>query len=462
MQGAGDFWDGMPAGGWAVFFLAGGGGRRKHGGMMSSIQSNLYFNPHEETMSQDEIRAFQLVRLRHILRYVHDHNAFYRERMEAAGCVPEDVRTLEDLAAVPFLTKEDFRRQYPLGLLCVERERLREMHMSSGSTGTPVVMAYTEEDVEQWAQCMARCCRMAGLQTGDVFQIMPTFGLFNGGFGMYHGARQAGLFSVPASSGNTARQIMLMKDFGVRGIGSVVSYTARIIEMLDEKGVDLPELKVGIFGAESFSDEMRRRVEARLGIQAFDIYGMTETGGVGTTGMDCPAHDGIHVWEDHYITEVIDPESGKVVPDGETGELVFTSLTRQAIPVIRYRTHDLSRVVSRKPCACGRTHVRVERILGRTDDMIIVKGVNFFPKQVEQVLMGIPGVLPEYQIIITNSQGLTDIRVNVEVEDGVTSYTVEKELKEALGFSPKGDVFKPGTLPRTEGKAKRVIRQNLD
>jgi len=408
-------------------------------------------------MSRDELAAVQLKGLQWTVKHVWANNEFYRRKLTEVGVEPGDIRELEDIRELPFLTKDDFRDQYPLNMLCMPRASIREMHMSSGSTGTPVVMAYTEADLVQWAECMARCQIMAGLQPGDVIQIMPTFGLFNGGFGFYHGARRAGLFTVPASSGNTARQIMLMRDFKVKAMGSVVSYSARIIEMLDEKGLELPDLKIGIFGAESFSDEMRNRVEARLGIKAFDIYGMTETGGVGTTGMDCEARCGIHVWEDQYLTEIVDPVTGAPLPDGAVGEVIFTSLTREAIPVIRYRTRDLTRIVSRERCACGRTSLRIDRIEGRCDDMLIVKGVNFFPKQVEQALMEIPGVLPEYQIILENDHGVTDVRINVEAQEGVTGYMVEKQLKERLGFSPKGDVFKPGTLPRTEGKAKRVF-----
>lgn len=418
-----------------------------------------FWNERAETLSRDELAAVQLEGLRRTVAHVWANNDFYRARLSQAGVEPGDIRSLEDVRELPFLTKDDFRDQYPLGMLCLPRASIREMHMSSGSTGTPVVMAYTEADLAQWAECMARCVVMAGLQPGDAIQIMPTFGLFNGGFGFYHGARKAGLFSVPASSGNTARQVMLMRDFKVKAMGAVVSYAARIIEMLDEKGLELPDLKVGIFGAESFSDEMRKRVEARLGIQAFDIYGMTETGGVGTTGMDCPARCGIHVWEDQYLTEIVDPETGKPLPDGAIGEVIFTSLTREAIPVIRYRTRDLTRIVSRERCACGRTSLRIDRIEGRCDDMLIVKGVNFFPKQVEQALMEIPGVLPEYQIILEDDHGVTDVRINVEAREGVTGYMVEKHLKERLGFSPKGDVFKPGALPRSEGKAKRVFRE---
>ena len=418
----------------------------------------LYWNERAETMGRDEMAALQLKSLQWTVNHVWANNEFYRHKLAEAGVEPGDIRSLGDIANLPFLTKDDFREQYPLGMLCMPRTSIREMHMSSGSTGTPVVMAYTEADLTQWAECMARCQVMAGLQPGDAIQIMPTFGLFNGGFGFYHGARRAGLFTVPASSGNTARQIMLMRDFKVKAMGAVVSYSARIIEMLDDKGLELPDLKIGIFGAESFSDEMRNRVESRLGIKAFDIYGMTETGGVGTTGMDCEARCGIHVWEDQYITEIVDPVTGVPVPDGAVGEVILTSLTRESIPVIRYRTRDLSRIVSRERCACGRTSLRIDRIEGRCDDMLIVKGVNFFPKQVEQALMEIPGVLPEYQIILEDDHGVTDVRVNVEAQDGVTGYMVEKHLKERLGFSPKGDVFKPGTLPRSEGKAKRVFR----
>lgn len=422
---------------------------------MNTLQ---YWNKEAETLSRDELTALQIKLLQRTVQHVWANSAYYRKKMDAADVEPGDIRELADVRYLPFMTKDDFRLAYPLDMLCVPRRTLREMHMSSGSTGTPVVMAYTEADLAQWANCMARCMVMAGLQPGDTIQVTPTFGLFNGGFGFYHGARQLGLFTVPASSGNTLRQIKLLHDFKVKGIGSVVSYMPRIIELLDQQKMELPDLKVGIFGAETFSDEMRTRIESRLGIQAFDIYGMTETGGVGTTGMDCPAHAGIHVWEDQYLVEIVDPASDKVLPDGELGEAVFTSLTREAIPVIRYRTKDLTRIISREKCACGRTSLRIERIKGRCDDMLIVKGVNFFPKQVEQALMQIPGVLPEYQIILEEHDGTTDVRVNVEARENVTSYMVEKQLKECLGFSPKGDIFKPGTLPRTEGKAKRVIR----
>ncbi|MBQ7258102.1 MAG: phenylacetate--CoA ligase [Abditibacteriota bacterium] len=418
---------------------------------------DYYFNVKAETMSRDEIIYNQEKSLRRVVINAYANNDFYKAKFDKLGVNVRDIKGLEDLPKLGFIDKEDFREQFPMGMLCVPKEDLREIHMSSGSTGTPVAMVYNEHDLNQWAECMARCYTMAGLFEGDPVQITPTFGMFNGGLGMFHGARKAGLFIVPASSGNTPRQIRLMRDFNVKCLTGVVSYTVRIMEVMDEMGIELPNLKVGIFGAESFSTLMRERIEKRLGIDAFDIYGMTETGGVGTTGMDCRDHSGIHIWEDQYIVEIINPETGEVVPDGEYGEVVFTSLHRESIPIIRFKTGDLSRVISREPCACGRTHTKIEQIRGRKDDMIIVKGVNFFPKQVETALLEIPGVLNEYQIIVFEKDGVRDVRINVEAEDGVTGYIVEKKLKETLGFSPKGDVFKPGTLPRREGKAQRVI-----
>ena len=424
-----------------------------------------FWNREIETMSRDALEALQLKGLQKTLRRVWGCE-WWRNLLHKRGMSdPEDVKSLDDLRNLPFLTKEDFREAYPLKMSTVDRKELLEFHMSSGSTGTPVVMAYTKNDLNQWADTMARCFTMAGLEAGDTFQIMPTFGLFNGGFGCYHGCRKAGLFCVPASSGNTERQIKLMRDFRVKGFCSVVSYVPRIIEKLDADASgdhDIPSLRVGVFGSETFSDEMRKKIENRLHIECFDIYGMTETGGIGTTGQDCSAHAGIHVWDDYYITEIIDPATGKNVPDGEYGEVVFTSLSREAMPIIRYRTHDISRIVSREKCACGRTHVRIDRITGRTDDMLIVKGVNFYPRQVEQALMEIPGVKDEFQIILEEHNGMTDVTINVEAEPGVTGHTVAKHLRERLGFLPKGDVFPVGALPRTEGKAKRVIRKKVD
>lgn len=424
--------------------------------------SDYYFNQVCETMSQDEIIARQNELLKEKVRYVVANNAYMRELYANAGVVAEDFRGIEDIAKLPIIAKANFRETYPLGMCCVPKKEIREMHMSSGSTGTPVVMPYTKYDMDQWSECMARCYRMAGALPGDPIQIMPSFGLFNGGFGMYNGAHAADLFIIPTGSGNTERQIRLARDFNTRIFAAVISYTGRLIEVMEKMNIELPSLKIGIFGAETVTTAMMEKISARLNMDVFNIYGMTETGGVGTLGMDCRDHSGIHVWEDHYYLEVVDPVTKKVLPDGELGELVVTSLTRQALPVIRFKTGDLTRIVSREKCACGRTHLKIDHISGRTDDMLIIKGVNFFPSQVEQVLLEIPGVHSEYQIIMEEKDGVNDVRILVEAEEGVTGYRVEKLLKERLGFSPKGEVLPIGSLPRVDGKAVRVIRRKLD
>lgn len=419
------------------------------------------FQPDLESMSRDQLSAVQQERLQKIAAYVYERNPLYRERFQQAGVGPDDIRDLSDIRKLPTMSKEDLRLSYPNGFLCEDIANIREMHMSSGSTGTPIAMLYNQHDLDQWAECMARCYVMAGSRPGDPIQITPSFGLFNGGFGMYHGARKAGLFIIPTGAGNTARQIKLARDFGTRIMTGVVSYGIRILEeLLREGGDKLPKMELGVFGAETFSDSMRKTLQDGLGIEPFDVYGMTETGGVGTLGQDCPDHSGIHVWEDHYIVEVLDRLTKEPVPDGQPGELYVTSLTRQSVPVIRFRTGDITRVLSRDTCACGRTHVRIASISGRVDDMLIIKGINFFPSQVEQALMEIPGVLPNYQIIIEDHHGVKDVRINVEADGSVTGFTVEKHLKERLGFSPKGDVFPAGGLPRQEGKAKRVFYDN--
>ncbi|MDR1492201.1 MAG: phenylacetate--CoA ligase [Planctomycetaceae bacterium] len=425
---------------------------------MSLTQTDdVTFATQPELVSRDETRNHQERLFRKMISYVYENNAFYRKRFNEAGITPQEIRGLDDINCVPMISKTEFRETYPLGMCCVPREIIREIHMSSGSTGVPVVMPYTKDDVKQWADCMARCYRMSGAAPGDPVQITPSFGLFNGGFGMYHGAREAELFVIPTGAGNTERQIRLARDFKTRIFTAVVSYGIRIIEIMNNMGIELPDLKIGIFGAESFTDAMKKQIRNGLGVEPFDIYGMTETGGVGTLGMDCRAHQGIHVWEDHYYIEVADVTTHKPVPDGHLGELIATSLTRQALPVIRFRTGDLTRIVSREKCSCGRTHTRIETISGRADDMLIVKGINFFPSQVEQVLLEIPGVHPHYQIIIEDVEGVKDVRINVEAEPDVTGYMVEKHLKERLGFSPKGDVYKPGELARQDGKAQRVF-----
>ncbi len=423
-----------------------------------SIAEGMYWNKAIETASATEIQQIQLERLQKIVQYVSQSNRLYKTRFDRQGLEPANIRTLEDIRLLPFMGKADLEEDYPFGYCCVSRDRIREIHLSSGSTGKPVVMFYTEEDLDQWATCMARCYNMAGLGKGTVLQITPSFGLFNGGFGFYHGARKAGFFVIPAGPGNTLRQIQLANDFRADAIAGVASYGIRIMEVMREKGIKITSLKKGLFGAEVASREMKKRLQREMGIEVFDIYGMTETGGVGTTGMDCHAHDGIHVWEDHYLVEVVDPDTGQPMADGQRGELVFTSLTRTAFPVIRFRSGDLSRIKSRSQCECGRTHLRIDYIEGRVDDMLIIKGVNFFPAQVEEVLMSIPGVREQYRIVLTERDGAKDAYLEVEVEEGIVPGRIERELRQVLGFSLDIKTRRPGELRRSAGKARRVIR----
>jgi len=425
-------------------------------GIKNSLK-NIYWEREIETAPREEIEKIQLKRLKDTVEYFYKSNPVYRKHLDSKGVKPGDIKSLEDIKYLPFMDKSTLRENYPLGYLCVDKKKIREVHMSSGFTGKPVMMLYTEQDIDQWATCMARCYRMAGIEEGTVIQITPSFGLFNGGFGFYHGARKAGLFVIPTGPGNTLRQIKLANDLKTEVITGVVSYGIRIMEVMKDNNLSIPSLKKGLFGAEVFSQKMKKRLSSGLGIEVFDIYGMTETGGVGTTGMDCPFHNGIHVWEDQYIVEVVDPNSGEPVPDGQEGELVFTSLTRRAVPVIRFRSGDLSSIKSREKCDCGRTHLRIDYIKGRVDDMLIVKGVNFFPGQVEEVLMSIPGVREHYQIIVEEENGIKNAYLHVEAEEGVDSSQIEKKLGETLGVSLKSKIFKPGQLERKPGKAERVV-----
>ncbi len=422
-----------------------------------SHDKNIYWDKEIETLSREEIEKIQLKRLQRVVKYLYESNPVYRKNLEAKGINPEEIKKLEDIKILPFMDKNTLRENYPLGYLCVDKKKIREIHMSSGFTGKPVMMAYTEEDIDQWATCMARCYRMAGIQEGAVIQITPSFGLFNGGFGFYHGARKAGLFVIPTGPGNTLRQIKIANDLKTEVITGVVSYGIRIMEVMKENDLSIPSLKKGLFGAEIFSREMKKRLSQGLGIEVFDIYGMTETGGVGTTGMDCPSHTGIHVWEDQYIVEVIDPQTEELLPDGREGELVFTCLTRSAMPLVRFRSGDLSRINTREKCDCGRTHLRIDYIKGRVDDMLIYKGVNFFPSQVEEVLMSIPGVKEHYQIVVKEKNGIKNVFLNVEAEQGVNAIEIERKIGESIGVKIKSNLFKPGQLERKPGKAERII-----
>ncbi len=411
-------------------------------------------------MPREQLEKLQIQRLRQTIDRIKRQNRLYWEKIGKVE--PDDIKSLKDLQKLPFLTKEDLRKAYPFKLACADKSEFVRFHMSSGTTGTPVVNPYTASDVEQWGEIMARCLTAAGLGATDTLQITPSFGLFNGGFGFHYGAEKVGCFVVPIGPGRSLLQLKFMKDFGTTALAGIASYPLRLIEVAKQEGFDFSEtnLKVGIFGAEVWSDEMRSYIESEMGIETFDIIGMTESGGVGL-GIDCKFHNGIHVWEDHYIVEIIDPETGQVLPDGEEGELVITTLTRQGLPLIRYRTRDITKVVSRQRCDCGRTHLRIDRIKGRTDDMLKVKGVCFYPRQIEEIVMRHPNILPNYQIVIGKVEGKDTVKLVIESKsaDRALKERIEEEIYSTLGLHVEVILEKEGKLPRTPGKAVRVKKE---
>ena len=418
------------------------------------------FNPKMETLPREEIEKLQIERLRKTLRFLKNSRSKLKEKYKEIE--PEDIKSLDDLKNLPFTTKDELRDCYPFEHIAVPIEECARMHMSSGTTGTPVINAMTKGDIEQWGEIMARCLVCATLTPKDRLQIMPSFGLFNGGFGFHYGAEKLGCFIVPAGAGRSLLQLKLIKELGVTAIGAIASYPARLLEVAKENGFDFREtkLRTAILGAETWSDEYRNRLEREMGVKTFDIIGMTETGGVGL-GIDCEARAGIHIWEDHYIVEIVDPETGEVLPDGKEGEMVITTLTREGLPLIRYRTRDITAIVSREVCLCGRTHLRVARIRGRCDDMLKAKGVNFYPSQIEAILMKYEGIAPYYQIVIETVKGKDEITIIAEKKDGgLTEKELEKlylELYDFLGFHCKIQIVPEGTIQRVPGKAVRVI-----
>lgn len=418
------------------------------------------FNFKMESLPREELEKLQLSRLRETLRFLKNSRSKLREKFKDIN--PEDIKTLEDLKFLPFTTKEELRDCYPFAHIAVDPSECSRMHMSSGTTGVPVMNFMTPRDVEQWGEIMARCLVCAGLTSKDRIQIMPSFGLFNGGFGFHYGAEKLGCFIVPAGAGRTLMQLKLIKDLEVTAIGAIASYPARLIEVAKEIGYDFrkTKLKVAILGAETWSDEYRKRIEEEMGVKTYDIIGMTETGGVGL-GIDCVAREGIHVWEDHYLVEIVDPQTGQVLPPGQEGEMVITTLTREGLPLIRYRTRDITKILSYEPCACGRTHVRIDRIKGRTDDMLKVKGVNFYPSQIEQILLKYKGLSSYYQLVIETLKGKDEMTIIVEkIDQGLTQKELEQlelELYDFLGFRSKLQIVPEGTIQRVPGKAVRII-----
>jgi phenylacetate-CoA ligase len=432
-------------------------------GMSIAGVNRYYFEPKHETMPREQLAALQLKRLRASVRNAYDNVPFHRARLDADFIEPNDLRSLDDIQRLPFMLKTDLRDHYPFGLFARPRENLARLHASSGTTGKPTVVGYTQNDLRTWADLMARSFACAGARPGDLVHNAYGYGLFTGGLGAHYGAERLGATVVPISGGSTERQIALIADFGARVLCATPSYALAIAEVAERQGVDLRQsaLEIGLFGAEPWSEAMRHEIEARLGLTAVDIYGLSEIMGPGVA-CECEHRSGLHGWEDHFLFEVIDPESNAPVPEGHAGELVITTLTKEALPMLRYRTRDITRV-TRAPCDCGRTHLRILRITGRTDDMLIIRGVNVYPSQVEAVLIGAAHIAPHYQLVVERRGSLDHVTVEVEVRHGVgpdafeaIARLVAHRIKSLIGVTTDVVVKKPDQIPRSQGKAVRV------
>ena len=428
----------------------------------------MIWNAVRESEDPEKRRSRQLADLKDLVAKLYNRVDFYRKKMDAAGVKPSDINTLEDISKLPFTTKDDLRETYPYGLLAADESDIVEIHTSSGTTGTPVVDAYTRNDMEIWSEVMARCLMMAGAEKGDVVQNGYGYGMFTGGLGVHYGAHAIGCNTIPIGGGNTERQLQLMRDFGSTILTCTPSYSLYMAEVAKEMGIDFSELKLksGIFGAEPWSDNMRREIEEKLSLKAYDIYGLTEIIGPGVS-CECEAQNGLHINEDHFYPEIINPETGDVLPDGEKGELVFTTLTKTGTPLLRYRTRDIT-WLERGECSCGRNLVRMHRLLGRTDDMMIIRGVNVFPSQIENILMDIEETQPHYQIVIDRGdKHLDDVELRVEVEPKFfsdetkelerISRKIAEAMKNKLGVNLRIKLVEPKSIERSMGKAKRVI-----
>ncbi len=420
-----------------------------------------------ETMDSDQMAALQSARLIQQVRRVYRQVPFYREQMQKIGLLPEEIHSIDDAVKLPFITKQDMRNNYPYGLFAVPLAEIVRLHASSGTTGKHTVVGYSSRDLGIWSEVMARTLTAAGASKQSFIQVAYGYGLFTGGLGVHYGAEAVGASVIPVSSGNTQRQIMLMKDFGTTILACTPSYALFIAETMNEMGID-PEvlaLKTGVFGAEPWSQRMRLEIEKALGIKAFDIYGLSEIIGPGVAS-ECSCQNGLHINEDHFYPEIIDPQTGQPLPYGEKGELVLTTLTKEGMPMLRYRTRDLT-VLYPEPCECGRTLIRMSKVLGRSDDMLIIRGVNVFPSQVESVLLGLGETSPHYQLIVDRIDNLDHLTVSVEMTENMFSdeirrlevleHRIEAELASALSVSAKVRLVSPKTIERSEGKAKRVI-----
>jgi len=424
-------------------------------------------------MPLPQMRALQLSRMRATVSRAYERVELYRQRMNERNISPQDIRSLDDLARIPFTVKSDLRDSYPFGLFASPMEEVVRLHASSGTTGKPIVVAYTQQDLGVWTNAMVRMFAACGLGRNDIIQNSYGYGLFTGGLGAHYGAEALGATVIPTSGGNTDRQIMVMKDFKVTAICCTPTYFLHLLDRAADMGVDLRELplRVGVFGAEPWSDSLRRHIETAGGIKAYDIYGLSELTGPGVGG-ECRCQDGLHIFEDHFYPEIVDPETGEVVPEGEEGELVLTTLSKRAMPMLRYRTRDMTSLVP-GTCTCGRTLRRIRRISRRSDDMFIIRGVNVFPSQVESALLAVEGALPHYQIVLTREEGLDQMEVHVEVTSPVSSDKVgalenlhakiAQSLYQTLGLRVRVRLVGPQTIKRSEGKAQRLIdRRNLD
>lgn len=427
----------------------------------------MYWNEHYECMPREQLEEVQLKRLKKVVERVFYNVPFYRSKFQEAGLEPSEIKTLADLQKLPFTTKQDLRDNYPFGMFAAPMSDIVRVHASSGTTGKPTVVGYTRTDLNTWAEIIARALTCAGTTKNSVIQIAYGYGLFTGGLGVHYGAERVGASVIPISGGNTQRQLMIMKDFGTTVLACTPSYAVYLAETLEKMGEDRAnfKLKYGIFGAEPWSEKMRQELEKRLEISAVDIYGLSEVIGPGVA-CECQEKQGLHIFDDHFIPEIIDPVTGEALPEGEKGELVFTTLTKEGFPVIRYRTRDLS-ILTKEPCACGRTHIRMHKVFGRTDDMLVIRGVNVFPSQIETAILEVGETEPHYLLIVDRVGSLDELEIQVEVSPKMFSDKVrgledlerkiQHHIQSLLGIAAKVKLVEPHSLPRSEGKAQRVI-----
>lgn len=435
--------------------------------MRKGERDMIYWNKSYECMGRETLEELQSQRLVKAVERVYYNVPYYRNLMHQQGLVPEDIKGLDDLSKLPFTTKDDLRDNYPYGFFAVPLSEIVRIHASSGTTGKPTVVGYTRKDITTWSDLMARTLTCGGATKDSVIQVAYGYGLFTGGLGVHYGAERLGASVIPISGGNTKRQIMLMKDFGTTVLACTPSYALYIAETMAEMGIDRKDIKLkyGILGAEPWTEGLRQEIEEKLCITAIDIYGLSEIIGPGVAS-ECLCKSGLHIWEDHFIPEIIDTETGEVLPEGCEGELVFTTITKEGIPVIRYRTRDITSL-NYEPCACGRTHVRMQKVLGRTDDMLIIRGVNVFPSQIESILADIGETQPHYLLVIDKVDNLDSLEVWVEVSEKLFSDEVRKleelklriayEIHSTLGLTAKVKLVEPKSIERSEGKAKRVL-----